>query len=138
MIDIIDAISVRLDELFGDTCTVYLEQIEQGVKTPCFFIVPVEGMDSNMIANRKYRSYLFAIQFLPDGDDYRKQFAEVSKKLFDNFDYVTVGDIILPTFDRTISVNEDVLTFRIEFKYYHYTDRPDEDKMENLEMSVKQ
>ena len=93
MIEIVNAISVRLDEIFGDEYTVYFEQVEQGLQTPCFFIQPLDASDKNMIDNRKYRTSGFAIVFIPtDKKGHREQFVEVADKLFDNFDSFELSD----------------------------------------------
>ncbi len=38
---IIDGISIRINEVFGDDYEIYSEDIEQGFKEPCFFILPL-------------------------------------------------------------------------------------------------
>ena len=138
MMEVIDAISVRLDEIFGDGYTIYLEQVEQGLKTPCFFIQPIDSTDANMISNRKYRTNAFVIEYIPDDNSgHRTQFVEVSEKLFDNFDSLEIGDgVVLQTFDRSINSTDDMLQFVIRFKYYVYKEQKPEQKMEDLHMSV--
>ncbi|WP_334293833.1 phage tail terminator family protein, partial [Clostridioides difficile] len=39
--NIIDGISVKLDKSFGESYTIYSEDVEQGINEPCFFIVPL-------------------------------------------------------------------------------------------------
>lgn len=36
---IIDGISIRINEVFGDDYEIYSEDIEQGFKEPCFFYI---------------------------------------------------------------------------------------------------
>ena len=136
MMELIDAISIRLNEVFGDRYTIYLEAVEQNLQRPCFFIQPSDDTDKNMIANRKYRTDAFLIQFIPEGKDaHRAQFAEVKDKLFDSFDSLELEDgTILPTYDRTIDIGDDMLQFIIRFKYYAYTNKPSEPAMETLEI----
>lgn len=138
MKEIIDAISVRLDQIFGDEYTIYLEEVDQGLQTPCFFITLIDFEDKNRIADRKYRQYGFAIDFIPSDDEgHRMQFAEVTDKLFDNFDSVELADgTILYTFDRNINVIRDVLEFTVLFKVYKRYVVDAEPVQENMEMSV--
>ncbi|WP_334295846.1 phage tail terminator family protein, partial [Clostridioides difficile] len=39
--NIIDGISIKLDKSFGESYTIYSEDVEQGINEPCFFIVPL-------------------------------------------------------------------------------------------------
>ena len=36
--DIMDAVTRRLNELFGDGYEIYTDAVEQGLKEPCFFV----------------------------------------------------------------------------------------------------
>lgn len=138
MMELIDAMSVRLDEVFDGKYPVYLEEVEQGLQTPCFFIQPIDGSDMNMISNRRYRTFGFVIVFIPDDvDGHRAQFAEVTDKLFDTFDLFELGDgVVLPTFNREVNVVDDVLQFIVRFKYYAYSDKEVGPLMDSLDMKV--
>lgn len=138
MMEFIDAISIRLNEVFGDKYTIYLEAVEQNLQTPCFFIQPMDSMDANMIHNRKAGQHLFVIDYIPDEESgHRSQFAEVTSKLFDSFDFVTLPDgTVLPTFDRSINVTDDILHFIVRFKFEYFTDLVEEPMQESMEMSV--
>ena len=138
MISIIDAISIRLNETFGDDYTIYLESVEQNLQTPCFFIQPLASMGNAMIDYRVYRSHSFMIDFIPnDITGHRAQFAEVTDKLFDSFESLILEDgTFLPAFNRRVDVTDDVLHFIVEFKFYGYKDVPEEDKLETMNMSV--
>lgn len=138
MMDVIDSISIRLNEIFGDRYTIYLEAVEQDLQTPCFFIQPIDSMDSNMIHNRKHRVYSFVIDYIPEDDSgHRTQFTEVHNKLFDSFDSVTLANgVVLPTFERSINITDDILHFIVRFKFYGYTQLPEEDVIETMDISV--
>lgn len=137
MIEFIDAISIRLNEIFEEKYPIHLESVEQGLITPCFFIQPINALDENMISNRKYRVYRFDIIFIPETNTaYRSLFAEVSEKLFEHFDSVEIDGGIYPTFDRSINVVNDALHFQVRFKFYARTEVPEEDKLETMDMTV--
>ena len=94
--------------------------------------------DRNRISNRKYRQYAFGIDFIPSDDrGHREQFAEVTDKLFDNFDSIELADgSIVYTFDRAINIVGDVLEFDVIFKLYKHYEPKEEPVQERLEMSV--
>lgn len=135
MKSIIDGISIKLDDLFG--YPIHLDEVKQGLVTPCFFIKPLLSTSKDMIDNRKYRTYGFVIIFVPnDEEPITSQFPEIVDKLFDNFDSIQLSDgTILYTFDRTIEADE-VLEFTVRFKVYLNKEKEAEPLLEHLEMSV--
>lgn len=139
MMEYIDAISIRLHEIFGDDCTVYLESVEQNLQTPCFFIQPIDSSDSNMIHNRKYREYSFVVDYIPKDDGrHRSQFAEITDKLFESFDSVTLADgTIAYTFDRSINVTDGILHFIVRFKFDYLREIPDEEVLDSLNIRYR-
>ena len=138
MKEIIDGISIRLNEIFGDEYDIYLEEVDQDLQTPCFFITLVDFEDKNMISDRKFRQYAFTIVYIPsDISGHRMQFAEVADKLFDNFDSIELADgSLIYTFDRVINIVGDVLEFTVLFKLYKQYENEAEEVQEHLEMSV--
>ncbi|MBR5835895.1 MAG: hypothetical protein IKY66_06985 [Bacteroidales bacterium] len=78
------------------------------------------------------------IDFIPSDElGHRAQFAEVTDKLFDSFESLTLDDgIILPTFNRRVDVTDDVLHFIVEFKFYGRKEKPEEDALETMNMTV--
>ena len=59
---IIDGISIRINEVFGDDYEIYSEDIEQGFKEPCFFILPLNQKKSPKLKNGKV---LITVNTLP-------------------------------------------------------------------------
>ena len=60
---IIDGISIRINEVFGDDYEIYSEDIEQGFKEPCFFILPLNQKKSPKLKNRSFREYSLFSKF---------------------------------------------------------------------------
>lgn len=138
MIDLIDAISKRLDEVFNGEYTIYLENVEQGLKVPCFFIQPVYSSDKNRLTGRKYRLHEFDIVFLPEEEGYMTTFATVTDRLFTSFDSVTLEDgTVLHTFDRHIDVHDKVLHFGVTFKFDYLEELPDETMQDSLNIRYR-
>ena len=53
--EIMNAVTRRLDELFGDGYTIYTDGVEQGLKEPCFFVQFLEPSEKPMIGRRYFR-----------------------------------------------------------------------------------
>ena len=67
-LDIIDGISVKLNEYFGDEYKIYAETVEQGLSLPCFFIDHEETINSRMLGERYLVKYSFDINYFPKND----------------------------------------------------------------------
>lgn len=62
--DIIDALSIKLRELFPDV-KIYSENIEQGFGEPCFYISVILHTVRQYIGMRAQHSYTFNLQYFP-------------------------------------------------------------------------
>ena len=47
--DILDAVTRRLNELFGDDYEIYTDPVKQGLTEPCFFVQILEPTEKPMI-----------------------------------------------------------------------------------------
>lgn len=63
--DIITAISVKLDTVFGDGYTNYIDEIPQGFETPAFLILFLSLENIRQIGNRWRVTTLFNVQYFP-------------------------------------------------------------------------
>lgn len=63
--DIITAISVKLDQVFGEGYTIYDDEIPQGFKTPAFLILFLNLENIRQIGGRWRVNTLFNIQYFP-------------------------------------------------------------------------
>ncbi|MBS6510124.1 MAG: hypothetical protein KH334_00305 [Clostridiales bacterium] len=62
--DIVDALSVKLRELFPDV-KIYSENIEQGFTAPCFYISVILHTKTPYIGKRAKHTYTFGLQYFP-------------------------------------------------------------------------
>lgn len=65
--DIITAISIKLNQTFGDGYTNYDEEIPQGFQAPGFFIQLLNLEKFRQIGNRWRVTTLFNVQYFPSG-----------------------------------------------------------------------
>ena len=63
--EIMNAVTRRLDELFGDGYTIYTDGVEQGLKEPCFFVQFLEPSEKPMIGRRYFKQTDMCIQYMP-------------------------------------------------------------------------
>lgn len=65
---IIDAVCQKLAGEFGENYTIYTENVEQGLKKPCFFVLLVDGTDAKFHDIRYRSDYSFCVHYYPKED----------------------------------------------------------------------
>ncbi|WP_096269400.1 phage tail terminator family protein [Paucisalibacillus globulus] len=65
--DIITAISIKLNQVFGDSYTNYTDDVEQGFQAPAFLILFLNLENIRQIGNRWRVTTLFNVQYFPSG-----------------------------------------------------------------------
>lgn len=135
---IIDGILAALNETFGD-CTLYTEEVKQGLKEPCFFVSCISP-NTKLLRGRRYQSTnQFTIQYLTNADEPRADCNKVSEQLFDCLELITVdGDLMRGTGMETV-VSDDVLTFTVNYDYFSYRPNttPNMEEHEGTETNLK-
>ena len=63
--EIIKGISMALNAAFGDGCEIYQNDVEQGLREPCFFIAVLKPEIDPLPGNRELRRYPFDVQYFP-------------------------------------------------------------------------
>ena len=132
--DIIDGVSVKLDELFGDKYTIYSNSVKQGMQFPCFFIHLFNGKQKHYRQNR-YKSELnFQIVGFAK-DDNIEQLHEMADGLYD-IEYFTInnGDIIR-CFNMKHTIEDGVLEFYFDINNFIYKEKIETDKMKNISIN---
>lgn len=78
---IIDGICLALSEEFGSDYKIYIENVEQGLKEPCF-IVSLLNPTLNLYRDKRYyHTNLFSVQFFPASADAWTECAEVFERM---------------------------------------------------------
>lgn len=86
---IIEAISIALNEAFGDEYEIHMEEIKQDLKEPCFFIQCLNPSMEQFLGKRYFRQNLFCIQYFPKTEDVNRECHEVAEKLYSCLEYIT-------------------------------------------------
>lgn len=132
---IIDGISIKLNEIFGDDYEIYDNKVEQGMKKPCFFIYFLDG-DINRQIGLGVKSYLDVLHFDIVGfskNDSRIELNDMSDKLRYGLEYITLADKTLIRANNLKSkIEDDVLHFFIDYKIF--TSQKDSEK-EDIKMN---
>ena len=95
---IIDAISMALNDEFNpnnkNNYKIYDEEVNQGLKTPCFFINALNPSEDLFRGNRYKEINQFCIQFIPDKSDNEKKHTcnDIRERLFSCLEYITIKE----------------------------------------------
>lgn len=94
--EIIDAVSIRLYEAFGEGYAIHAEyEIRQGLQAPCFYIAHLTTVQVKRVGRRYHRRYSFDVHFFPEGED-RVALAAMGERLFEVLEYIQMvnGDLL--------------------------------------------
>lgn len=87
---IIEAVSAALNGEFGDGCEIYMEEIEQGLKEPCFFISCLNSTNELSLGKRYFRSCQLCIQYFPATREKKRECNSVAERLWQCLEYITI------------------------------------------------
>jgi len=128
---IIDGISIKLNQVFGDSVRIYSEDVKQGLKEPCFFIAVLNPSNTPLIGSRSFRQHPFDIHYFPEVMNNNNEIQEMASNLYDALEYVTLenGDMVRGTKMNHESI-DGVLHFFVNFNMHI---KKIEDPSDNME-----
>lgn len=134
--DIIIAISKKLNLEFGDAYTIYDESVKQGFDEPCFFIMLLKPTQTQVVGKRYFREQPFDIHYFPSTEDKNKEMNDISDRLNDAMEYVTLNDIdILHGTSLNHQIVDGVLHFFVNYNFHIYKLPDVTDNMEELKVN---
>lgn len=137
---IIDAISETIYNEFGDDYEIYTESVEQGLKEPCFSIIPL-NLTNDLYRNKKYyRENPFCIHYFPSTNNKKNECNKVSERLFDCLEYIKIKEVLdkKEILSKTMGTNmkcectDDVLHFFVNYNMFVYKVE-DKEKMDSYD-----
>lgn len=87
---IIEAISIALNQEFGDDYEIHMEEIKQGLKEPCFFITCLNPTFDLFLGKRYFRTNQFCIQYFPETDEKQRECNDVAERMCQCLEYITI------------------------------------------------
>lgn len=87
---IIEAISISLNEEFGDGYETHMEEIKQGLKEPCFFITCLNPTIELFLGKRYFRTNQFCIQYFPETNEKQRECNGVAERMLQCLEYITI------------------------------------------------
>lgn len=131
--DIINAISIRLYESFGDGYKIYLNDVQQGLTEPCFLITVVDYSKEQLLQSRSKRLVPFDILFFPNNG--KSQCHEVADQMMNELDMITLlnSDMMHGT-EMRAEIVDDVLHFFVNYNFMATVENEPLDSMESIDI----
>lgn len=131
---IIDGISIALNAEFGDAYKIYTENVEQGLKEPCFSIVCVSPNNTRFMGKKYFRQNKFCVHFFPSSDEKVAECMDVLDRLYDCLEIIKVdGEETLGT-KMTGEMDSGVLSFLVNYDMF-MVKVEEQSQMESLNIS---
>lgn len=132
--DIMHGIAAKLHQDYGDGYTIYIENVPQGFKEPCFSIQHIQSDTAAKLPNRHLRRNAFDVHFFPKpGTDEKAQMYRMAECLFLSLEYINVLDNLVRGSKMRYEIVDGVLHFFINYDLYVKVIAGDDgDTMENL------
>ena len=135
---IIDGISIKLNESFGDEYEIYTESVKQGLKNHCFIISCVNPTMEQFLGKRYFKTNMFCIHYFPSSAEPKNEINAVTEQLFLALEYITVdGDLIRGTKMRAETDDAGILNFFINYDLFVHKVEEEQPPMESYDYDSK-
>lgn len=89
---IIDGIAIQLNNIFGDGCTIYTEDVKQSLKEPCFLITHISSQSSELLSDRYRRENTFDILYFPKRSNDHAEMECIAELMYAGMNHITLTD----------------------------------------------
>ena len=125
------AISLRIEECYGDTYKVYTEDIKQGLKSPCFRIALLKPSSSQMPMGRKRKTRPYVVTYFPENNSLGEM-DDMGETLEESLSLIALPDgSKLRGTDISYEIKGGILHFFVNYNYDTIT-REEHEPMEKL------
>ena len=132
--EILKGIAQALRDEFGESLNIYLNEVEQGLIEPCFFIMVLNPDVKQVLGRRYVLNCPVSVQFI-SGED-REVINDTGSRLFNCLELISVSGDLARGRNMEYSVNEDILTFTVTYNIYFYKKQKKE-SMESLKQETE-
>ena len=115
---LLNAVTKQLGTTFGNTYRYYLENVEQGLKTPCFTVdtlIPIQRSRSPILYDR---TIPIVVHYFSDSKtDFKKECYDMGEKIIECLEYLPIQDTKLRGEDISYHIVDDVLQVFITYRF---------------------
>ncbi len=129
---IIDGISVKINEEFGDEAEIYTETVKQDFEEGSFTLSCINPTSKQFLGNRYFRTHLFCVRYFPKTKEPKIECYEVLERLYSALEYITVDGKLCRGTNMHGEVSDDFLSFFVNYDVFVYKDTEEKEPMEVL------
>lgn len=137
--EIMDGVTRRLNELFGDGCAIYTDPVEQSLQEPCFFVRFLEPSEKQVMGQRYFRRIDLCIQYLPGNPpEVLRELNRMADLLMDGMEHLTLADgSLIKGTERSSrpDLGEKQLTFFVSYHTYVIKQKKKEENMSDIRIN---
>ena len=134
---IIDGISRAIWAEFGEKYEIYTQEVKQGLKKPCFSVLCINPVFKQYLGKRYFSMNQFCVYYFPENDiDNFKECNEVSERIFDCLELITVDKDIIRASNINSNINDGVLIFTVNYNLFVYKNKNSLSNMENIKQDT--
>lgn len=136
--EIIEAVCAAVGECFGDSTKIYTEPVEQGLETPCFFIMAEKDSLTAVRGGRYKKTVVVRVEYIPDSElKPRAECEDVSFELFECLELIKLGSGgVLRGTDRSADYSDGILVFSVIYSFEIFHTKDDDNKMNEMNSGV--
>ncbi len=116
---------------------IYTERVEQGLKTPCFFIL-CRNYSDELYRGKRYKAGAdFSIEYAAEctAENINSAANSIIEKLYDITEVISTDEGELRGIERKVEKNDKGFVFSVRYQYFYYKNK-DAENMEVLKEDV--
>jgi hypothetical protein len=138
---IIEAIASAMNTEFNatkDNYEIYVNDIKQGLKEPCFFISCLSPSMQLYPSRRYKRENFFCVQYFPESEEARTECMDVAERLFECLEYIWISGDTKPMHGTGMryEINDEVMSFFVNYNCF-VQKKDNTEKMGTLRHNVR-
>jgi hypothetical protein len=119
--DVITGITDAIYEAFGDDYEIYTEDIEQGMKEPCFLVKCISPQKDVFLGNRYQESYQCVIHYFPHTQKPLEEINDVIEQLIECLGGIYIASDFVFGMDMNAETEDHVLHFFVSYRFFTYS-----------------
>jgi hypothetical protein len=134
---ILNSVTKQLGKTFGNSYRYYVEDVEQGLKKPCFtvdMLIPLQRRKSPLLYDR---TMPIVVHYFSDSErDIKNHYYTMGEQIVESLELLPFGDTLLRGEDMSWQIVDDVLQVFVTYKFTTMLKTEAEDAIEALENNV--
>lgn len=134
---ILNAVTKQLGTTFGKSYRYYVEDVEQGLRKPCFTIdtlIPLQRSKSPVLYDR---TIPVIVHYFSDSEtDIKKEYYSMGEQIVESLEYLPFNNTLLRGEDISYQIVDDVLQVFVTYRFTTTKVINVEETIENIEHKV--